>query len=115
MIIYVTTDFFEFNRSSMPKKIHFQVKASSSADENYPASTLEQHGPFVNGWRTTRSCSYPQELLFQFDQRTHLKRIQLLSHEYLIRQLTCRVDSFILIDVVCSLVFSIENRIFCWP
>ncbi len=68
----------------MPKKLSFQVIYSSSADEQYQATELNQHGPFVNGWQSGRFCSYPQELVLQFENYIRLKRVQLLSHQFLI-------------------------------
>jgi centrosomal protein CEP104 len=68
----------------MPRKLQFQVVYSTSADEKYPASELNHHEPFVNGWQSSRLCSYPQEVIFQFESYVRLKRLQLLSHQYLI-------------------------------
>jgi centrosomal protein CEP104 len=68
----------------MPRKLQFQVVYSTSADEKYPASELNHPEPFVNGWQSSRFCSYPQEVIFQFESYVRLKRLQLLSHEYLI-------------------------------
>ncbi|CAF2644496.1 unnamed protein product [Rotaria sp. Silwood2] len=68
----------------MTRKIQFQVVYSSSADEQHPANELHHHGPFVNGWQSSRLCSYPQELVLQFENHVRLKRVQLLSHQYLI-------------------------------
>lgn len=68
----------------MPRKIHFQVVASSSADEQHPASELNRHGPLVTGWRSNQFCSYPQELILQFENYARIRRLQILSHQYLI-------------------------------
>lgn len=68
----------------MPKKIHFQVVSSSTADEQHSASELNHHGPLVNGWQSIRFGSYPQELIVQFEHSARVRRIQLLSHQYLI-------------------------------
>ncbi|CAF3616574.1 unnamed protein product [Adineta steineri] len=68
----------------MPRKIHFQVVYSSSSDEQYPASELNHHGPLVKGWQSSRFCSYPQELILQFEHAVRLRRVQLLAHQYLI-------------------------------
>ncbi|CAF0768941.1 unnamed protein product [Adineta ricciae] len=68
----------------MPRKISFQCVYSTSSDEQYPASELNHHEPFVNGWQSSRSCSYPQELVFRFESYVRLKRLQLLCHQYLI-------------------------------
>ncbi|CAF1175141.1 unnamed protein product [Rotaria sordida] len=68
----------------MPRKINFQIVYSSSSDEQHPASELNHHGPLVNGWQSSRFSSYPQELILQFENYVRLRRIQLLSHQYLI-------------------------------
>ena len=68
----------------MLRKIQFQVVYSTSADNQYPANELQHHGPFVAGWQSNRLCSYPQELILQFENYVRLKRVQLLSHQYLI-------------------------------
>jgi centrosomal protein CEP104 len=68
----------------MPKKILFQVIYSSSADEQHQANELNHQGPFVNGWQSNRLCSYPQEVILQFENYIRLKRLQLLSHQFLI-------------------------------
>ena len=88
----------------MPRKIPFQVIEYSSADEQYPASALHHHGPFATGWQSARACSYPQELIFEFECPIRLKRLQLLSHQYMIgrRIEGNRTDGN-------DLLFSIEN------
>ncbi|CAF5155024.1 unnamed protein product, partial [Rotaria sp. Silwood1] len=68
----------------MTRKIQFQVVYSTSFDEQHPANELHHQGPFVNGWQSSRLCSYPQELVLQFENYVRLKRVQLLSHQYLI-------------------------------
>lgn len=34
-----------------------------------------------NGWQSQRFCSYPQELILQFDSLVHLTQLQILFHE----------------------------------
>jgi centrosomal protein CEP104 len=68
----------------MPKKISFETIYSSSADEQYQANELNHHGPFVTGWQSSRHCVYPQEIILQFENYVRLKRVQLLSHQFLI-------------------------------
>ncbi len=77
-------NYYDQKINLMPKKIPFQVIYSSSADEQYQADELNHHGPYVNGWQSTRLCSYPQELILQFENHVRLKRVQLLSHQSLI-------------------------------
>jgi len=33
-----------------------------------------------------RYCTYPQDIIIQLDKRTRVKKIQVLSHQYLIRE-----------------------------
>jgi centrosomal protein CEP104 len=68
----------------MPRKIPFQTVYSSTSDEQHPASELNHHGPLVNGWQSSRFCSYPQELILQFENHIRIRRVQLLAHQYLI-------------------------------
>jgi len=88
----------------MPKKILFQVIYSSSADEQHQANELNHHGPFVNGWQSSRHCSYPQELILQFENNIRLKRVQLLSHQFLIGNI-----AFKSILISYSIISSIKN------
>jgi centrosomal protein CEP104 len=75
----------------MPRKIRFQIVLSSSADEQHPASELNHHGPLVNGWQSSRFSVYPQELIVQFENRAHIRRVQLLSHQYLIGKIINKI------------------------
>ena len=68
----------------MPRKISFEIVHCTSADEEHQASELHHHGPFVHGWQSSRLCAYPQELVLQFENSLRLKRVQLLSHQFLI-------------------------------
>ena len=68
----------------MPRKISFQIVSASTADEQHPASELNHHGPLVNGWQSSRFSSYPQELIVQFEHIARIRRVQLLSHQFLI-------------------------------
>jgi len=77
-------NYYEKKIKIMPKKILFQVIYSSSADEQHQANELNHQGPFVNGWQSNRLCSYPQEVILQFENYIRLKRLQLLSHQFLI-------------------------------
>ena len=92
----------------MPRKIHFQVIQFTSAEEKHPASALNHHGPMVNGWQSARSCTYPQELLLQFESDIRLKRVQLLSHQSFIgnfsSSLFTRLDSDLLASKIEFLI-----------
>ncbi|CAJ1055517.1 centrosomal protein of 104 kDa isoform X1 [Xyrichtys novacula] len=68
----------------MPKKIGFTVVNSSSHEDNFSAKELMVHAPTVNGWRSSRLCSYPQHITLQLGERCRVRKLQLLAHQYLI-------------------------------
>lgn len=79
----------------MPRKIHFQVVASSGSEEQHPASELNHHGPLVSGWQSNRFCSYPQELILQFENYARIRRVQILSHQHLIGKIDFFGERFV--------------------
>jgi centrosomal protein CEP104 len=58
----------------------------SGEDESYRARELNSHGPTVVGWQSAPDCSYPQELILQLHSTATVQKIQVLAHQYLIRQ-----------------------------
>ncbi|KAM4570764.1 centrosomal protein of 104 kDa [Fundulus diaphanus] len=68
----------------MPKKTGFTVVSSSSHEDNFSAKELMVHAPTVNGWRSSRLCSYPQHLTLQLAERSRIRKLQLLAHQYMI-------------------------------
>uniref|UniRef100_A0A8B9GPX0 Centrosomal protein of 104 kDa n=1 Tax=Astyanax mexicanus TaxID=7994 RepID=A0A8B9GPX0_ASTMX len=68
----------------MPRKIGFTVVSWSGHEENYSAKELMIHAPTVSGWRSARFCPFPQEITLQMVERCHVKKLQLLAHQYLI-------------------------------
>ncbi|XP_074537277.1 centrosomal protein of 104 kDa isoform X2 [Halichoeres trimaculatus] len=68
----------------MPRKIGFTVVNSSSHEDNFSAKELMVHAPTVNGWRSSRLCSYPQHITLQLGERSRVRKLQLLAHQYLI-------------------------------
>uniref|UniRef100_A0A9J8C7C5 Centrosomal protein 104 n=1 Tax=Cyprinus carpio carpio TaxID=630221 RepID=A0A9J8C7C5_CYPCA len=58
----------------MPHEIGFTVVSWSGHEGNYSAKKLMVHAPTVSGWRSTRFCPFPQEIILQL----------LLAHQYLI-------------------------------
>ncbi|XP_066499761.1 centrosomal protein of 104 kDa [Hoplias malabaricus] len=68
----------------MPRKIGFTVVSCSSHEENYSSKELMVHAPTVNGWRSARFCPFPQEITLQMVERCHIKKLQLLAHQYMI-------------------------------
>ncbi|XP_042348111.1 centrosomal protein of 104 kDa [Plectropomus leopardus] len=68
----------------MPRKIGFIVVNSSSHEDNFSAKELMVHAPTVNGWRSSRLCPYPQHITLQLVERSRVRKLQLLAHQYLI-------------------------------
>ncbi|XP_041129339.1 centrosomal protein of 104 kDa-like isoform X2 [Polyodon spathula] len=68
----------------MPHKIGFAVVSSSGNEDGYSAKELMVHAPTVNGWRSTRSCLYPQVIILQLVERCRIRKLQLLAHQYMI-------------------------------
>ncbi|XP_014263009.2 centrosomal protein of 104 kDa isoform X2 [Maylandia zebra] len=68
----------------MPRKIGFTVVSSSSHEDNFSAKELMVHAPTVNGWRSSRLCSYPQHITLQLVERSRVRKLQLLAHQYMI-------------------------------
>ncbi|XP_035500874.2 centrosomal protein of 104 kDa isoform X1 [Scophthalmus maximus] len=68
----------------MPRKIGFVVVNSSSHEDNFTAKELMVHAPAANGWRSSRLCSYPQHVTLQLVERSRVRKLQLLAHQYLI-------------------------------
>uniref|UniRef100_A0A3B4ZDX1 Centrosomal protein 104 n=1 Tax=Stegastes partitus TaxID=144197 RepID=A0A3B4ZDX1_9TELE len=68
----------------MPRKIGFIVINSSSHEDNFSAKELMVHAPTVSGWRSSRLCSYPQHITLQLAERSRVRKLQLLAHQYLI-------------------------------
>uniref|UniRef100_A0A8C1MIQ3 Centrosomal protein of 104 kDa n=1 Tax=Cyprinus carpio TaxID=7962 RepID=A0A8C1MIQ3_CYPCA len=68
----------------MPHKIGFTVISWSGHEGNYSAKKLMVHAPTVNGWRSTRFCPFPQEIILQLVERCRVRKLQLLAHQYLI-------------------------------
>ena len=68
----------------MTQKIKFQVVYATGSDDDYSSSSLENHGPSVKGWRSERFCVFPQELILQLPSVIRVRKLQLLSHQFLI-------------------------------
>lgn len=84
----------------MPKKIDFGIIHVTSKyheggavfsvvfpgeDPKHRATELNSHGPTVKGWQSSKNCDYPQEVVIQLNERCSLNKIQILAHQYLIR------------------------------
>uniref|UniRef100_A0A3Q3XGY3 Centrosomal protein of 104 kDa n=1 Tax=Mola mola TaxID=94237 RepID=A0A3Q3XGY3_MOLML len=68
----------------MPRKIGFIIVNSSSHEDDSSAGELMVHAPTVNGWRSSRLCSYPQHITLKLVERSRVRKLQLLAHQYLI-------------------------------
>lgn len=68
----------------MPSKVTFQVVYSSSSDDNHSEKELEFHSPTSKGWQSSRFCLYPQELVLLLREPTRVRKLQILSHQFLI-------------------------------
>ncbi|XP_056117070.1 centrosomal protein of 104 kDa isoform X1 [Rhinichthys klamathensis goyatoka] len=68
----------------MPHKIGFTVISWSGHEGNYSAKKLMVHAPTVTGWRSTRFCPFPQEIILELVERCRIRKLQLLAHQYLV-------------------------------
>jgi len=68
----------------MPSKVSYTVVGASGEAEGFSAKSLELHTPTVTGWQTPRFCTYPQELVLRLNESTKIRKLQLLSHQYMI-------------------------------
>ncbi|XP_055864407.1 centrosomal protein of 104 kDa-like isoform X2 [Biomphalaria glabrata] len=68
----------------MPHKLQFKVIHASGQDDIYRASELNHHSPLTKGWQSARFCLYPQDMVIQLETRSRLRKIQILSHQFLI-------------------------------
>lgn len=68
----------------MPRKIEFTVVSSFDHEDNFSAKELMVHAPTVNDWRSARFCPYPQQITLQLPERSRVRKLQLLAHQYLI-------------------------------
>lgn len=69
-----------------PRKINFNVVFVSGEDEVHPSTELntERQGPLNQGWSSQKFCLFPNDLIIQFERKIVLKKVQLLSHQFLI-------------------------------
>ncbi|XP_071482021.1 centrosomal protein of 104 kDa-like [Diadema antillarum] len=68
----------------MPRKIPFTVVYSSSTEDGYNSKELEIHNPLVKGWVGGRFCLFPQEIVLRMQEKTRIRKLQLLAHQFLI-------------------------------
>lgn len=68
----------------MPHKLEFHVVHASGEDDVHKAGDLNHHGPLALGWQSSRFCLYPQDIVVQLEGRCRIRKIQILSHQFLI-------------------------------
>lgn len=89
----------------MPHKLAFKVTHASGQDDVCRASELNYHSPLTKGWQAARFCLYPQEIVINFERRSRIKKIQVLSHQTLI---ATKIEFFVG-DVPDGLPVVLEN------
>ncbi|CAD5115537.1 DgyrCDS4504 [Dimorphilus gyrociliatus] len=67
-----------------PSKLTFQVAHASGQDENFRVTELNDHRPTTQGWLSSRFCLYPQDIVIQLEQKSRLRKVQILSHQHMI-------------------------------
>lgn len=66
-------------------------------DVIYQSSELNNHGPTVKGWRSSKNCDYPQQLVLKLSETTIIHQIQILAHQYLIRKYLYEYENIIIL------------------
>lgn len=57
-------------------------------ETEFPSSELNGHGPTVIGWRCKPDSTLsPKEIILRFEKPAVICRIQVLAHQYMIREL----------------------------
>ena len=67
------------SQNSIIKLNYNIVKLSSSEEES--SNSVQKIISFDNNWSSERFCTYPQQIIFQFDTPVNLRQINLVSHE----------------------------------
>ncbi|TGZ59084.1 hypothetical protein CRM22_009262 [Opisthorchis felineus] len=83
----------------MPHKLPFRVVHVSSQDEKFPVEELNRHSPATRGWVSSRFCPFPQKLVLSLERHAHLRKIQVLCHQYMI---PTRVEFFVGTPLECD-------------
>ncbi|OAF67288.1 hypothetical protein A3Q56_04880 [Intoshia linei] len=68
----------------MPQKIGFHVVHATSQDDLYKIQQLNTQKPTSIGWRSARYCVYPQTVIIQLNEPVRIRKIQILSHQYIV-------------------------------
>ena len=62
------------------QKLNYKIIKISSSEEEQN-SIIESIISFENSWSSERFCSYPQQIIIQFDSPVNLRQINIISHE----------------------------------
>lgn len=89
----------------MPRKLPFRVVHVSGQDDGYKALELNVHSPLTRGWQAARYCLYPQDLILHLECRSRFRKIQILSHQFLV---ATKIEFFVG-DVPEDMVLSPDN------
>lgn len=66
----------------MTQILPFRVFHATSSDSSHPAQILASADDYEeNGWQSQRFCTYPQEIIVQFEAPVQITQMQLLCHE----------------------------------
>ncbi|KAM3185458.1 hypothetical protein ACTXT7_006310 [Hymenolepis weldensis] len=68
----------------MLHKIKFRILHITSQDDQFPARELNHISPTTKGWRSAKNCPYPQQIVVELEKPSRIRKIQILSHQYLI-------------------------------
>ncbi|KAL3861939.1 hypothetical protein ACJMK2_007949 [Sinanodonta woodiana] len=89
----------------MPIKLPYRVVHASGQDDAHRVSELNYHSPLTKGWQSSRYCLYPQDIVIQLDNRSRLRKVQVLSHQFLI---ATKVEFFVG-DVPDGVTVTLDN------
>ncbi|VDD81478.1 unnamed protein product [Mesocestoides corti] len=68
----------------MLRRIQFRVVHVTSQDEKFPATQLNHSSVSTKGWRSAINCPYPQQIVIELEKPSRIRKIQILSHQFLI-------------------------------
>ena len=63
------------NASVLP----YMVIYTTSEDESHSVRHIQDDT--VNGWHSSKTCTYPQEIVFKFKSQVYIETVKLISHE----------------------------------
>ena len=77
---------------SIARAVNFDVIRCTSCDPIYPATNLHHRSTQQKGWVCERFSEYPQKLIIELKNITHIEKLDLIAHEMLIPR---QVDIYI--------------------